>query len=110
LEEAEALQNIDAILAVEGVDVFFVGPSDLGQSMGYPGQSGVPEVEGAIDGAFATIIAAGKTPGTAGGAERIVDCLRKGGLYVYTHVPKLLASASKAFFEAVQTAARFSGE
>ena len=106
LEEAEALHNIDAILGVEGVDVYFVGPSDLGQSMGYPGQPGVPEVEGAIDDAFAAIVAAGKTPGTAGGAERIVDCLNKGGRYVYTHVPKLLASASAAFFGTVRAAGK----
>src|SRR5262249_58546827 len=29
LEHEAALANIDAILAVEGIDVFFIGPSDL---------------------------------------------------------------------------------
>jgi 4-hydroxy-2-oxoheptanedioate aldolase len=98
LEEVEALHNIDEILQVEGVDVFFLGPSDLSQSMGYPGQAGVPAVQRAIDDAFAAIVAAGKVPGSAGGVERIADCLDKGGLYAYTHVPKLLASASEAVF------------
>ena len=37
LEEVEALRNLDEIVQVEGVDVFFIGPSDLSQSMGYPG-------------------------------------------------------------------------
>jgi 4-hydroxy-2-oxoheptanedioate aldolase len=102
LEEAEALHNIDEIVQVEGVDVFFIGPSDLSQSMGYPGRSDAPEVRAAIDGAFATIVAAGKAPGSAGSAQSIVNYVSKGCLYVYTHVPKLLASASAAFFDAVK--------
>jgi 4-hydroxy-2-oxoheptanedioate aldolase len=31
LEDKEAIQNIDELLAVEGIDVFFIGPSDLSQ-------------------------------------------------------------------------------
>jgi 4-hydroxy-2-oxoheptanedioate aldolase len=110
LEEAEALRNIDEVLQVAGVDVFFVGPSDLSQSMGFPGQTGHPEVRAAIDGAFAAIVAARKAPGSAGGSEAIVDCLQKGCLYVYTHVPKLLSGASAAFFEAVRAASPDGGE
>ena len=73
LEEAEALRNIDAILEVEGIDVFFVGPSDLSQSMGYPGRTDTPEVQAAIREAFATIVAAGKVPGSAGSNEAMVS-------------------------------------
>ena len=53
LEEAEALGNLGEILQVEGVDVFFIGPSDLSQSLGYPGRSDAPEVREAMDRAFA---------------------------------------------------------
>lgn len=102
LEEVRALRNIDDILQVSGVDVFFVGPSDLSQSMGYPGRSDAPEVRAAINGAFATMVAAGRVPGSAGSAQSIADYLSKGCLYVYTHVPKLLASGSAAFFDAVE--------
>lgn len=35
IETREALANLDAILSVEGVDGVYVGPSDLGLSMGY---------------------------------------------------------------------------
>ena len=52
LEEQEALRNIDEILKVEGVDVFFVGPSDLSQSMGYPGKSSEPVLQQSLDDAF----------------------------------------------------------
>ena len=94
LEEAEALLNIDDILQVRGVDVFFIGPSDLSQSLGYPGQTQAPPVRAAIDGALATIVAAGGIPGSAGSYASIRDFVDKGCRYVYTHVPKLLASGA----------------
>ncbi|KAH0360914.1 Phosphoenolpyruvate/pyruvate domain-containing protein, partial [Aureobasidium melanogenum] len=36
IETQSALDNVDAIAAVPGVDVLFVGPYDLGNSIGYP--------------------------------------------------------------------------
>jgi 4-hydroxy-2-oxoheptanedioate aldolase len=101
LEEEEALRNMDEILQVEGVDVFFIGPSDLSQSMGYPGRTDAPEVQRAINGALAAIVAAGKVPGSAGSTRSIVNYLNQGCLYVYTHIPRLLASASADFMRAV---------
>jgi 4-hydroxy-2-oxoheptanedioate aldolase len=38
IEGQAALDNLDAILAVEGVDIVFVGPYDLSQSLGVPGE------------------------------------------------------------------------
>ncbi len=66
IEDTEALPNLDEILTVEGVDVFFVGPSDLSQSMGFPGRADAPEVREAMYTAFAKTVAAGKAPGSAG--------------------------------------------
>ena len=82
LEEAEAIQNIDEILRVEGVDVFFVGPSDLSQSLGYPGRSDVPEVREVINSTFARIKSAGKVPGSAGNAGATKDYLERGVQYL----------------------------
>jgi len=101
LEEAEALRNLGEILQVEGVDVFFIGPSDLSQSLGYPGRSDVPEVREAMDRAFAAIVAAGKVSGSAGNLQSIRGYQRKGVRYLYTHLPTLLASASKDFLSGV---------
>lgn len=62
-ESRKALENIDAIAATEGVDCVFIGPSDLAIDMGFPGQTGAPEVVAAIDDAIARIRAAGKAAG-----------------------------------------------
>src|SRR6516225_5291118 len=44
LEDAAVLDNLDAILAVPGIDLYSMGPNDFAQSLGYPGQPDHPEV------------------------------------------------------------------
>lgn len=44
VEGREGVANLDEILAVPGFDVLFVGPYDLSQSVGRPGQVSAPEV------------------------------------------------------------------
>ncbi|MFR5876143.1 MAG: HpcH/HpaI aldolase family protein [Eubacterium sp.] len=48
LEGIDAIKNIDEILAVEGVDILFIGPYDLSQSLGLPGQVNNPIVVNAM--------------------------------------------------------------
>lgn len=38
VESQQALENLPQILAVQGIDVFFVGPGDLSNTLGMPGQ------------------------------------------------------------------------
>ncbi len=63
IETPKGVENLDAILATEGVDGVFIGPSDLSASMGYIGNPGHPEVQKVIEESIAKIIAAGKAPG-----------------------------------------------
>lgn len=44
LEGVEGVNNLDDILEVEGIDVLFIGPYDLSQSMGIPGQVDHPDL------------------------------------------------------------------
>jgi 4-hydroxy-2-oxoheptanedioate aldolase len=44
VEGVEGISNIDEILSLEGYDILFIGPYDLSQSIGYPGQVDHPEV------------------------------------------------------------------
>lgn len=44
VEGLEGINNLDAILEVNGFDILFIGPYDLSQSIGKPGQISSPEV------------------------------------------------------------------
>ena len=48
LEGREAIESIDEILEVEGIDVIFLGPVDMSMSLGFPGEPEHPQVEKAI--------------------------------------------------------------
>jgi len=48
IETKEAIENIDKIAAVEGIDVLLIGPNDLAISMGVPGETQGNVVQEAI--------------------------------------------------------------
>jgi 2-keto-3-deoxy-L-rhamnonate aldolase RhmA len=97
LEDRPAIENIDELLEVDDIDVFFVGPSDLSQAMGHPGNPKAPVVAEAIEKSFRKIVAARRTPGTPATAENVRDVLDKGVRYIYTHLPRLISSSAKAY-------------
>ena len=49
VENKEMVEDIEALCAIEELDVVFIGPGDLSQSLGHPGNSGHPDVVAAID-------------------------------------------------------------
>lgn len=72
IEGIEGVRNLDAVLAVPGGDAIFVGPYDLSQSLGHPGEIDHPEVLRAV--------------------ERIVECVRKAGRYVGIYADNVAAA------------------
>jgi 2-keto-3-deoxy-L-rhamnonate aldolase RhmA len=97
IEDKEAVDNLDQLLKIDDIDVFFVGPSDLSQSMGFPGDPKAPSVAQAIDSSFRKMLAAQRTPGTPATAENLKGVLDKGVRYIYTHLPRLLSASAKAY-------------
>jgi len=63
LETRTALDRLEAIAAVDGVDGLFIGPSDLAADLGHLGDAAHPSVRAAIDDALARIRKAGKAAG-----------------------------------------------
>jgi 4-hydroxy-2-oxoheptanedioate aldolase len=100
LEEEEALENLDDIVEVGGIDVFFLGPSDISQSLGLPGQAEHPDVRGAVDAAIATIVRGGRIAGSAGSAPSWDRYRQQGATYLYTHLPTILAAGAEEFLGA----------
>lgn len=63
VENRKGLDALDAILAVEGLDGVFIGPSDLAADLGFIGQAGAPEVKKVVVSALEKIVASGKAAG-----------------------------------------------
>lgn len=64
IETREALENVEAIARVDGIDVLFIGPYDLGNNIGHPvtGEF-APELKTAIETIRKAATAAGKSSG-----------------------------------------------
>lgn len=60
IETAEAVENVERIVAVPGVDIVFVGPLDLSASLGHFGQTDHPKVVAAIERIERAVRAGGK--------------------------------------------------
>jgi 4-hydroxy-2-oxoheptanedioate aldolase len=101
IEDIAAVENLDEILAVPDIDVFFIGPTDLAQSMGHPGDNGHPEVQKVIKQTFDSIHAAGHASGTPGAAEQAMKNTADGILYHYTHIPAFMSTYGRQFMETV---------
>lgn len=80
IEHAEAVNNLDAILATEGLSGIVIGPNDLANSMGHTGRPNHPEVLSAIDTVVAKARAAKKFVGVGSSAEpeALLDWARRG--------------------------------
>lgn len=81
IETAEALANRDQIMAVEGLSGVYVGPADLGLSLGHPPTltPGAPEVLDAIAAVLASARQAGLLAGLhCGSAETVQRMLAQG--------------------------------
>ena len=63
VETATALDRLEEIATVEGVDGIFIGPADLAASMGHPGNSAHPDVVAAIEAAIGRLKAVGVPAG-----------------------------------------------
>ncbi len=97
-ESREALANLDAIAAVEGVDGIFIGPADLSASLGHVGNPDHPEVQAAIEDAIARIQRAGKAAGILTPDEALArKYLELGALFVAVGLDtNLLARSTSA--------------
>jgi len=90
VESVEAVRNLDDILAVEGIDVFFVGPGDLSQSMGYSpsvatGKRRAQPVLDLVDDTLRRIRAAGKIAGTLVVRQDVQHLVSMGAQLLYYH-------------------------
>ncbi|MEY2890181.1 MAG: hypothetical protein RJA98_89 [Pseudomonadota bacterium] len=110
VESVEAVSNLDAILAVEGIDVFFVGPGDLSQSMGYSpnvpaGGRRAQAVLDVVDSTLRRIRAAGKFAGTLAVKHDVGHLVAQGAQLIYYHADPFVVDGVSAMRESAMVAA-----
>ncbi len=103
IEDIIAVNNLDEILAVD-IDVFFVAPGDLAQSMGYPGGYGHPEVQQVIDSSIARIAAAGRVAGALAADASVASYIEKGARLVSVGYNQWLADGAAAYLARARAA------
>ena len=105
IEETEAVDNLDAILTVPGIDVLHVASGDLGQSMGNPGAAAVRQVMRQV---VPRIRAGGKLVGVGGNsptdAAGIAEFIKLGANLVTISSLGLLRLGAEDFRQRVQAA------
>lgn len=83
LETPQSVENLDEIMAVDGVDGIFIGPFDMAASLGHVGNPGHPEVQAVIRGIEQKVIGSGKFLGTvAGGYDQAKELFDRGYQYL----------------------------
>jgi 2-keto-3-deoxy-L-rhamnonate aldolase RhmA len=103
IEEARAVENIDAIAATEGLDVLFVGTSDLAFSLGFRGQQEHPRVEEALGEIVKAAKKHNKVVGVpVGNPEQVKKYLKLGILFFQASTDlRLMVAGARQFLEAV---------
>ena len=85
IETAGGVQNVDEILAVEGIDGVYIGPNDLALSMGLPPQLVPTEpVKKQILDILRRVKSAGKIAGIACGSPQMVADMLSAGFDLAT--------------------------
>ena len=98
IENKEMAENIEELCNIEGVDVFFVGATDLSQSFGKPGENNSKEVERAIQHVFDVCKKHNKAYGAVATSEEKIDnFISMGAQYIiYGSDTALYAKAANA--------------
>ena len=81
IEDLIALDNLDEILEVDNIDVFFVGPGDLSQELGYIGEQNHPEVQKVVQDTISKITAKGRTAGTVASLSNYEWAMKTGARF-----------------------------
>ena len=79
VETLEAVDDVERIAALPGVDGIFVGPADLAAALGHAGEPGHPDVKKAVVDTVRRIVAAGKPAGFLSADEAYADLVTEAG-------------------------------
>jgi 2-keto-3-deoxy-L-rhamnonate aldolase RhmA len=90
IETPNALNNLEEIAAVQGVDALFLGPGDLSAACGHIGNPGHPEIQAMISDAIVRAKKIGMPVGIVGGTPQLVQSYLEQG-YAFAAVASDMA-------------------
>lgn len=102
IEDPEAMNDLEAIAALDGIDMLFFGPGDFSHALGVPGDLNHPLVQEARQQVVDAAHRNGKFAGTVGTNQTLPDILKLG--YQFVNVAADVASLREDFS---QIAAKF---
>jgi 4-hydroxy-2-oxoheptanedioate aldolase len=103
IETREAVEAIEEYVKIDGIDVLFLGPTDLSQSLGHPGDPRHPDVVAAMDRVAEVVVGSGKVLGIyAGTSEMTREWLGRGARYFTTGLETFLKAGMTAHLEHVR--------
>lgn len=98
IESKEAVENIDEILSVEGIDVIFIGPYDLSFSLGVNGDVASKEVTDAIDKVLEACKRNNVTPGIMAMKDNYEEMVEKGFKFIIVALDgSIIYEAAKSY-------------
>jgi 4-hydroxy-2-oxoheptanedioate aldolase len=103
IETKGALAELEAIAALEGIDVLYVGPNDLTKALGIPGRYAEPAYQHELARIAAAAKKAGKTPGIMLARADQIPPLREMGYRFFTMSDRTLISESARAWRAALT-------
>jgi 4-hydroxy-2-oxoheptanedioate aldolase len=106
IEDIAGVRNLDEVVKVEHIDVFFVAPNDLATSMGHIGNMGHPDVQQTIDGAIKKIVQAGRAAGTLVNAANVERYTKLGVRVVMTSFFPWIQAGAKDLIDRAAAGAR----
>lgn len=96
IEDLGGVKNLDALLDVEGIDVYYVGPVDLSNSLGMPGRTKDPKITALVADVIRRTVAAGKVAGCiAADIATAQELIALGARYIACHPLRLMVESSR---------------
>lgn len=103
VETREGVANAASIAQTDGVDVVFIGPADLSQSLGQPGRLEHPEVQHAFDQIADAVLGSDKTLGImVNNLEGAIAWKKRGARYIMIVLEAIMGAAVRGYLRAAR--------
>lgn len=107
IEDASALGHLDELAAVDGLEIYFVGPSDLSGSLGHPGNPDHPDVVAALTTSLRTLSSRPENAVAflAHNPQQVATAVANGVRLIHTATTRQVTAALRGYLDGAREAA-----